>query len=64
MTKCQVPAEFELADPKPAALIESLRAFGYTTRVVPQHRLMTGPAELGLAALPPAGTGMDSGDLR
>jgi len=39
-------------------------AFGYTTRVVPQHRLMTGPAELGLAALPPAGTGMDTGDLR
>ena len=39
-------------------------SFGYTTRVVPHHRLMTGPAELGLAALPPAGAGMDSGDLR
>ncbi|MGH8893565.1 MAG: alpha-glucan family phosphorylase [Actinomycetes bacterium] len=38
--------------------------FGYTTRVVPTHRLITGPGELGLAALPPESTGMDSGVLR
>jgi starch phosphorylase len=38
--------------------------FGYTTRVVPQHPLMTGPTELGLAALPPVSAGMDSGVLR
>jgi starch phosphorylase len=38
--------------------------FGYTTRIVPKHRLLAGPAELGLAVLPPAGAGMESGDLR
>jgi starch phosphorylase len=38
--------------------------FGYTTRVVPHHRLIAGPAELGLAALPSTTAGMDSGDLR
>lgn len=30
MTKGLSHADYELADPKPAALIESLRAFGYT----------------------------------
>jgi starch phosphorylase len=39
-------------------------AFGYTTRVVPAHRLLSTPAELGLAALPAQHTGMDSGVLR
>ena len=39
-------------------------AFGYTTRVVPRHRMMAGPAELGLAALPSVSAGMDTGDLR
>jgi starch phosphorylase len=38
--------------------------FGYTTRVVPAHRLISGPGELGLAALPPESAGMDSGVLR
>jgi len=38
--------------------------FGYTTRVVPAHRLISGPAELGLAALPAEAAGMDSGVLR
>jgi len=38
--------------------------FGYTTRVVPAHRLISGPGELGLAALPAESAGMDSGVLR
>jgi starch phosphorylase len=38
--------------------------FGYTARVVPHHRLVATPAELGLATLPPESAGMDSGDLR
>jgi glycogen phosphorylase len=38
--------------------------FGYTTRIVPRHRLLAGPAELGLAVLPATGSGMDDGDLR
>ena len=38
--------------------------FGYTTRIVPQHPLTSGPAELGLAALPAESVGMDSGVLR
>ncbi|MBA2769348.1 MAG: alpha-glucan family phosphorylase [Sporichthyaceae bacterium] len=38
--------------------------FGYTARVVPAHRLITGPGELGLAALPSDGAVMDSGVLR
>jgi starch phosphorylase len=29
--------------------------FGYTVRVLPAHRLLAGPAELGLVAVPPAG---------
>jgi starch phosphorylase len=27
--------------------------FGYTVRVLPEHRLLAGPAELGLVAVPP-----------
>jgi len=38
--------------------------FGYSVRVVPRHRLLAGPAELGLVALPPAPVGMTNGDLR
>ena len=38
--------------------------FGYTARVVPHHRLVASPAELGLAVLPAESAGMDSGDLR
>ncbi len=38
--------------------------FGYTVRVLPSHQLLSGPAELGLVALPGAPTGMVNGDLR
>jgi glycogen phosphorylase len=38
--------------------------FGYTVRVLPSHRLLTGPAELGLVTVPEAPTGMVNGDLR
>jgi glycogen phosphorylase len=38
--------------------------FGYTTRIVPRHPLLAASTELGLAALPPEGAGMDTGDLR
>jgi starch phosphorylase len=38
--------------------------FGYTVRVLPSHRLLSGPAELGLVAVPGAPTGMVNGDLR
>jgi starch phosphorylase len=38
--------------------------FGYTARVVPHHRLVATPAELGLATLPPESSGMDAGILR
>ena len=38
--------------------------FGYTVRVLPQHRLLAGPAELGLVTLPGAPAGMVNGDLR
>ena len=38
--------------------------FGYSVRVVPRHRLLSGRAEMGLVALPPAPHGMTSGDLR
>ena len=38
--------------------------FGYTARIVPRHRLTTGPGELGLATLPAESAGMDSGVLR
>jgi starch phosphorylase len=47
--------EVELGRPGP---------FGYTVRVLPHHRLLAGPAELGLVTLPVAPAGMDSGDLR
>ncbi|HXZ64555.1 MAG TPA: alpha-glucan family phosphorylase, partial [Streptosporangiaceae bacterium] len=38
--------------------------FGYTVRVLPDHRLLSGPAELGLVAVPGLPTGMVNGDLR
>jgi glycogen phosphorylase len=38
--------------------------FGYTVRVLPRHRLLSAPAEMGLVTLPVAPTGMVSGDLR
>jgi glycogen phosphorylase len=38
--------------------------FGYTVRVLPQHRLLSGPAELGLVTMPGAPAGMVNGDLR
>jgi starch phosphorylase len=38
--------------------------FGYTVRVLPQHRLLAGPAELGLVTVPGAPSGMVNGDLR
>jgi starch phosphorylase len=45
----------ELGEPGP---------FGYTARVLPRHRLLSGPAELGLVTLPGAPAGMVNGDLR
>jgi len=45
----------ELGEPGP---------FGYTVRVLPEHRLLAGSAELGLVTLPGAPTGMVNGDLR
>jgi starch phosphorylase len=44
--------------------LERSGPFGYTVRVVPRHRLLATPAELGLAALPPAAAAMSSGPLR
>ena len=38
--------------------------FGYTVRVLPWHRLLAGPAELGLVTVPDAPAGMVNGDLR
>ncbi|WP_131736191.1 alpha-glucan family phosphorylase [Actinomadura roseirufa] len=38
--------------------------FGYGVRVVPNHPSLSGRAELGLVALPPAPHGMTNGDLR
>jgi starch phosphorylase len=38
--------------------------FGYTVRVLPSHRLLSGPAELGLVTLPDGPAGMVNGDLR
>ncbi len=45
----------ELGEPGP---------FGYTVRVLPRHRLLAGPAELGLVTVPDAPAGMVNGDLR
>jgi glycogen phosphorylase len=45
----------ELGEPGP---------FGYTVRVLPKHRLLAGPAELGLVTLPDAPAGMVNGNLR
>ncbi|WP_067461451.1 alpha-glucan family phosphorylase [Actinomadura macra] len=39
-------------------------AFGYSVRVVPSHPMLSGRAEMGLVALPPAPPGMTNGDLR
>ncbi|MFV2178351.1 alpha-glucan family phosphorylase [Actinomadura sp. LOL_016] len=39
-------------------------AFGYSVRVVPSHPRLSGRAEPGLVALPPAPHGMTNGDLR
>ncbi len=47
--------EIELGGPGP---------FGYTVRVLPRHRLLAHPAELGLVAVPAAPAGMTNGDLR
>jgi glycogen phosphorylase len=38
--------------------------FGYTVRVLPRHRLLAAPAEMGLITLPDAPAGMTNGDLR
>jgi starch phosphorylase len=38
--------------------------FGYTVRVLPAHRLLASPAELGLIAVPPETAGMTAGVLR
>jgi glycogen phosphorylase len=38
--------------------------FGYTVRVLPMHRLLSSPAELGLVTVPDAPAGMVNGDLR
>jgi glycogen phosphorylase len=38
--------------------------FGYTVRVLPRHRLLLWPAEMGLVTVPAATAGMVSGDLR
>jgi starch phosphorylase len=37
--------------------------FGYTVRILPSHRLLASGAELGLVALPSAGTGEEAGVL-
>ncbi|MBM9503748.1 alpha-glucan family phosphorylase [Actinacidiphila acididurans] len=39
-------------------------AFGYTVRVLPAHKLLAGPAELGLVTVPPEAEGMTAGVLR
>jgi glycogen phosphorylase len=38
--------------------------FGYTVRVLPRHRLLSDPAELGLVTVPDTPAGMVNGDLR
>ncbi len=38
--------------------------FGYTVRVLPSHKLLAGPSELGLVTVPEAPAGMVNGDLR
>jgi starch phosphorylase len=44
--------------------LERTGPFGYTTRIVPRHRLLADSAEMGLAVLPASTPVMDSGDLR
>ncbi|TYK48437.1 alpha-glucan family phosphorylase [Actinomadura decatromicini] len=68
------PSYLELADREPAGdgrhrytgevPLGRSGAFGYSVRVVPSHPLLSGRAELGLVALPPAPPGMTNGDLR
>jgi starch phosphorylase len=47
--------EAELGEPGP---------FGYTVRALPNHPLLSNPAELGLVSVPAATAGMVNGDLR
>ncbi|GAA0575806.1 alpha-glucan family phosphorylase [Actinomadura livida] len=68
------PAHLELRNAEPAddgrvryvgeVPLERSGAFGYSVRVVPSHPLLSGRAEMGLVALPPAPQGMTNGDLR
>jgi len=44
--------------------LERSGAFGYTVRILPRHRFLATPAELGLIALPPPPAGMIDGHLR
>ncbi|MFD0691121.1 alpha-glucan family phosphorylase [Actinomadura fibrosa] len=44
--------------------LERSGSFGYSVRVVPNHPMLSGRAELGLVALPPAPAGMTNGNLR
>jgi len=46
------------------AILGQPGSFGYTVRVLPRHRLLSGPAEMGLVTVPVAPAGMVSGDLR
>jgi glycogen phosphorylase len=47
-----------------AVPLERSGAFGYTVRILPRHRYLASPAEMGLIALPPAPAGMTDGHLR
>ena len=68
------PAYLELAEAEPAGdgrrrytgevPLGRSGAFGYGVRVVPRHPMLSGRAEMGLVALPPAPQGMTNGDLR
>jgi starch phosphorylase len=46
------------------AMLGQPGTFGYTVRVLPRHRLLTAPAELGLVRLPVAPVGLVNGNLR
>jgi glycogen phosphorylase len=47
-----------------AVPLERSGAFGYTVRILPRHRFLATPAELGLIASPPDPAGMTDGHLR
>jgi starch phosphorylase len=47
-----------------AVTLERSGAFGYTVRILPRHRYLATPAELGLIALPPTPAAMTDGRLR